>query len=196
MQRFPLVRIATLVTLICVLPNDADPADIVRHCDGSYFMVATLVDGSPPPADLGWDFGDFSASGHCGSTVPNRCRERARDTLRRCYQAHWQVRWDRVRPNECSEQGGVQRYALTDIKTVMEKEVCCSAASLQHKDIVVNLYGSSRGDRGCGADATARLIPTMAEGQRSVLVQADYKMDCPELRKQLCPQYAPKRTNP
>jgi hypothetical protein len=36
----------------------------------------------------------------------------------------------------------------------------------------------------------------MDELSRSWLIQADYKMDCSELRKQLCPQYVPKRTNP
>lgn len=181
---------------ICAAAVHAGAAEIVRHCDGRYHMLATLADERPAPSGLAWSFGDFAGAGHCGATVGNRCRERARDKLRTCFTEHWKVRWDRVRPQACTEAAGVSRYALADIKSIMEEQVCCSEQALKHDEIVVNLYGITSGGEGCGGDASPRLLLTPEELKRSWLVQADYKMDCSELRKQFCRQYVPKRTNP
>src|SRR5512145_248885 len=87
-----------VAVLICAFACGAAAADITRHCDGSYTMIATLADGEPPPGGLEWSFGDYAGAGTCGSTVPNRCRERARGKLLGCFREHWKVRWDRVRP--------------------------------------------------------------------------------------------------
>jgi hypothetical protein len=182
--------------LILAAGAPAAAKDIVRHCDGDYQMIATLTDGRPPVSRMTWSFGDYAGAGTCGATVPNRCRERARGKLLGCYREHWKVRWDRVRPEACTEAAGVSRYALADIKSAMEEQVCCSESSLKHDAIVVNLYGVTWGDEGCGANARPTLLPSWEETHRSWLIQADYEMDCSELRKQFCKQYAPKRTNP
>jgi agmatine/peptidylarginine deiminase len=196
-------RLAFIVGLLAALLRPAPEAaarEIVRHCEGRYYMASTLLDGLPESSDrprLYWNFGRFTGAGHCGAAVPDRCRERAKDKLVACFREHWKVRWDRVRPHACTEPGGVQGYAFSDIKSVMEEVVYCSEQSLPHADIVVNLYGFTSGDSGCGTDASRPLaIPDPAEFWHSWPVQADYEMACRELRKRFCPQYAPRRTKP
>lgn len=193
-RRQLVLSLGTVALLVAAAPALAK--DIVRHCDGEYRMVATLVDGRPPAGNLEWHFGDYAGRGHCGSSVPNRCRERARNKLETCYREHWKVRWDRVRPQACTESGGVSRYALADVKSTMEELVCCSDKASKHDEITVNLYGLSWGNRGCGADARPRLLGSLDEHGRSLLVQADYEMDCSELRRKFCRDRVPKRTNP
>ena len=75
-----------LVPILIAPPAEA----ITRHCRGAYIVQVVGAPGSP---GNGWQklfpVPNFSAAGDCGSTVPNRCRERARDRANRCMQEHW-----------------------------------------------------------------------------------------------------------
>jgi hypothetical protein len=70
-------------------------AGIDRTCDAFYVIERTSAVYPPPappalgPETLTIQFGNFKARGSCGSTVPNRCRQRARDAAHQCMRTHW-----------------------------------------------------------------------------------------------------------
>ena len=95
---------AAIVTLG---PIAADAAS--RHCKGVYAWETTggSIKGS---------FAQFEGRGTCGSAVPNRCRERARNAIGKCARVHWEKRWDREVPEACIYTGTnstVKGYGLT-----------------------------------------------------------------------------------
>jgi hypothetical protein len=116
-------------------------AKITRSCDASYFWQTT-------GGTYSGTFAKFTGKGGCGSIVPNRCRERARDAAMACMPTHWAIRWERRRPEHCLNAQGVHGYNVGlprctstatntcqspknpikpgDIKTRLEVAVCCA----------------------------------------------------------------------
>ncbi|MFN3201263.1 MAG: hypothetical protein ACE366_22875 [Bradymonadia bacterium] len=174
----------TTALLLILSPWTAEAKKIKRSCDGGYLIVETLADGVPPKTPAQWRVGDFVGRGSCGGAVPNRCRERARDSLRRCYSDHWKTRWDRRKPKSCSS--GVERYAVQDLKLMIEKTVCCSSFGKKHKKASVAVYGQTAGGSGCG-DKPKKLKPFDPQSLRKMLLlTSDYKVDCKKLRRKIC----------
>ena len=74
----------------------------------------------------------FTATGKCGKTVPNQCRERARLKATSCMDTHWNKRWDskktKTAPSECTvrepDAWVNDDYAVKDIKTHLERRIC------------------------------------------------------------------------
>lgn len=137
-----------LSSLISSKPGIADvfafPApvpNITRSCDGFYQWETT-------GGSFGGTFGKFTGKGGCGQTVPNRCRERARDAAMNCMTTHRDIRWERRTPEACLNAAGVYGYDVGikpctstsanqcmspkqgvpsgDLKTRLEVEVCCA----------------------------------------------------------------------
>ena len=157
-------------------------AKITRSCSG-YYVVAELVKaGVPANGQVLATFGKFTGKGSCGNTVPNRCRERARESLVRCYRDHWGQRWDRKRPASCGQ--GVQGYGMADLKLAVEKSVCCSAYGKKNPDLVVGIYGITAGDKGCYG-SYKRSIWKQHKGSKIPLSET-YKLNCTALRKKIC----------
>lgn len=191
-----LVIFGLSVLAFVALPT-ASAGNVTRHCDGWYYMDVVKENDTPVSRGTSYSLGDFSGEGSCGSTVKNRCRERARDKLRACYKAHWQVRWDRERPEACTQSKGVQRYAIDDIKKQMEVQVCCDPDAAGRNSAVVDLYGVTSGDNGCGAKIVHKTFKDPSDLKTQMLVQEGYKMDCQAIRQNYCPGmlFTPKRTN-
>lgn len=69
--------------------------NIQRSCRAYYELErtsATYPKPVPPPLGperLTFQFGDFGSHGSCGKSVPNRCRERARNAAHQCMRSHW-----------------------------------------------------------------------------------------------------------
>jgi hypothetical protein len=158
---------------------------ITRHCRGAYF-VQVVAPGSPVN---GWQrlFPHFTAAGECGSTVPNRCRERARDRANNCMQKHWDDRWLRTTPAICTAAGGVTSYPIADLKRAIETAACCTPESpIRNADLDIPLRVSrhSYGDKGCG---TGSVTFNVQSHTVRLSVPNDYVVNCRQLRQQLCP---------
>ena len=174
----------------------ASAGKVERHCSGYYMMDLVQENGSPVSRGNGYVFGDYSAVGSCGSTVKNRCRERARNKLRACYKDHWNTRWDRTRPESCTQAKGVKRYAMQDLKMEMEKSICCDPDNKGRKSALVDLYGVTHGDNGCGPKIVHKTFKDAADLRSQTLLSEGYKMSCQAIRENYCPGMLPKRANP
>lgn len=119
----------------------AHAENVTRSCDARYEWETT-------GGTFGGTFGQFTGKGGCGSSVPNRCRERARDAAMSCMTTHRDIRWERRTPEACLQAAGVYGYGLGlppcistadrqcmsprhavpegDLKTRLEVEVCCA----------------------------------------------------------------------
>lgn len=178
------IGIGLMLAIGLTLLPFAAQADITRSCRGAYVMVATQVDGVPPRSAMEWSMGDFRGKGRCKKTNPNACREQARRALKQCYEQHWDSRWDRETPQICTSKA-VERYGIDDLKTAMEKTVCCSKRSASHDNVKVALYGVTAGDQGCFGKGKARVFKdNKAKLHR---IAPEYKMNCPAIRSKLCP---------
>jgi hypothetical protein len=163
-------------------------ADITRHCRAHYSVDL------PGPGATAFPIPDFTASGSCGSTVPNRCRERASGRAHTCMQKHWDTRWNFVRPLECTPAHGVTGYNFTDVKRMIEMAACCTLGSpLRNTSGTVQVSRLTYGDKGCGDGKISfgEVPPSTANpaGQYDVKIVtlSDYEVNCPVLRQQLCP---------
>jgi len=91
------MKLYQLSLLICfILAADVSfAANIHRSCQAYYeLQINSAVYPSPAPPPLGpenltFQFGNFRAQGACGRSVPNRCRERARNAAHQCMRSHW-----------------------------------------------------------------------------------------------------------
>ncbi|MEM7065891.1 MAG: hypothetical protein AAF572_22345 [Cyanobacteria bacterium P01_B01_bin.77] len=107
---FSIVLILLSLTVFSVAPASA----AVRRCDATYEWQTT--GGSIGPIR----FGEFTAKGECGSTVPNRCRERARSAAKNCMEDHWSKRGlSSPVSRACLSSSNIEDY---DLKTVCVKE--------------------------------------------------------------------------
>lgn len=190
-----LIVLCAGVICLWALINGQANAEVQRHCSGYYYMDLVQENGKPVQRGNGFNFGDYSAVGSCGNTVKNRCRERARNKLRACYRDHWKARWDRTRPISCMQSKGVKRYALNDLKKQMETMVCCDGENRGRSSTVVDLYGVTHGDNGCGAKIVRKTFKNVSDLRTQTLLSEGYKMDCTDIRKKYCPGMLPKRAN-
>lgn len=167
----------TVVALTGTVSLPVAAANITRSCDAKYFWQTT-------GGTFSGTFSDFTGKGGCGRTVPNRCRERARDAAMDCMTTHWAIRWERRRPEACLNAQGVYDYNVGlpgctttatntchspknpiergDIKTRLEVEVCCAfgkPVSFQRlrdlEDVHVRVRAETRGnDEACSKTRT------------------------------------------
>jgi hypothetical protein len=161
---------------------------ITRHCRGAY-IVQVVAPWSP--TINGWHtlfpVPNFTAEGECGSTVPNRCRERARDRANRCMQKHWDDRWLFTTPAICTAAGGVTGYNIADLKRAIEIAGCCSLSSPIRNadaDIPLRVSRHSFGDKGCG---TGSVTLNVQSHTVRLSTPNDYVVNCRQIRQQLCP---------
>lgn len=102
--------------------------NIRRTCHAWYRCYAMMIDGVPPPSDVGISgLPRFTAEGGCGEFVPDRCRERAREAAKDCATDHWINRRARTIPMSCFPHNGVRNYVTRDIEWELNKAVCCRA---------------------------------------------------------------------
>lgn len=149
----PIVIVVFVVMILCFVgePN----ADIIRHCSSFYELQYLSINGERIQHGKKIRFGNFDSRGHCGNKfVANRCRERARGHAQACMKEHWKTRWDRTRPEFCTNPRGVEGYNIQDIKKELERTACCSpgvpAAAQSHwKEVIVALRGVTTGDKKC-----------------------------------------------
>lgn len=145
-SRFPfLLGLCVAVLLLVGRPELAAAADIERSCQARWTLTNKTT-GATAVLD------EFEARAGCGKTVPNRCRSRARDAAHACMSKHWETRFDRKKPAECSSSG-ITGYGLPDIKAAVEN-AACSLGWVQGGDVVVSLSGSTSGDKECGRTKT------------------------------------------
>jgi hypothetical protein len=171
---------AAMIAGFVLASSAAGYADITRHCNGRYVIRDTgqsgFVTQLPNP--------DFATAGTCGSTVPNRCRERARDRANRCMQAHWDERWNRnTVPGLCLLRGGqISGYTVRDLKDGIEKAACCGSSPLRNRSATLIVQRMSWGDTGCGSGKRDEFSV-----QRHFATLSTYDVDCPQIRQRLCP---------
>lgn len=135
------LRAVVLCVLTVAFADGALAQNITRSCDARYNWETT-------GGTFGGSFTHFTGKGGCGSTVPNRCRERARDAAMNCMNTHRDIRWERRDPEACLNAAGVYDYNVGmapctstatnqclspkqgvpdgDLKTRLEVEVCCA----------------------------------------------------------------------
>lgn len=156
-----IIPIWTVVFVVTILSFVGVPnADITRHCRSSYELQYLSINGDIIPHGQKIKFGNFDSRGHCGNKfVANRCRERAREHAQACMKEHWKTRWDRTRPELCTNPRGVEGYNMQDIKKELELTACCSrsvpATAQSHwREVIVALKGLTTGDKKCPGTLT------------------------------------------
>jgi hypothetical protein len=177
-----------LVALGCALPvmtliSTSAKADITRHCRGLYWVRV------PNPATglehwKSFPIPPFTAVGTCGSSDPNRCRERARDRVNRCMQAAWNERMTLVIPTECTASHGVTGYNISNLKGLIETAACCALNSPIRDSsgtFTTTVQRHSYGDKGCGTGEVLLKV------QSHTVTLSDYDVDCQRIRERLCP---------
>ena len=110
---------------------------ITRSCDAKLLITKSGKEGFPE---------SFSAKGNCGSNVPNRCRERAKEAAIKCAAIHWDKRWDRKKPEHCEPGANVHDYGINDLKQWIENRSCEKGWNKGTVNLVLKTYG---GDRHC-----------------------------------------------
>lgn len=100
----------------------------------------------------------FQARRGCGATVPNRCRERAREAAFACMAEHATTQG--AIPASCTSNG-VRDYSLSDMYGAMKAAACRHAKGYLGETkyqqakaypLKVTIRGIVSGDRGCGVD--------------------------------------------
>lgn len=160
-----------LLGVLILIGSPVHAANTTRSCDGFYQWETT-------GGSFGGTFGKFAGKGGCGTTVPNRCRERARDAAMACMATHWHIRWERRVPEACLNAAGAYGYNLGmqpcittstnqclsprhevpagDLKKRLEVEVCCAFGKPSHfklrceKNVHVRLKAVVTGGDRCG----------------------------------------------
>jgi len=190
-------NVATAVLLaLLLLPGQSHAKKVTRGCNGTYIAAYEDINGIKPAAQSVLFGGEFSAAGSCGASVPNRCRERARDALARCMQTHWARRWDfsAAGPNEgqippeCTHVAQVSRYTVSNIKLELETAACCAQNSGSWRRVSVGVYGATWGDQSCGVHKRPMILPDIDTLTRSTALEKGYAINCKAFRKKYgCP---------
>lgn len=156
MRRITLIFSVLLILFSLTVFMTAPASAVERRCDATYEWQTT--GGTIGPIR----FGEFTARGECGTTVPNRCRIRAREAAQRCIGTQWERRWQHHRfnpdgtlnvafdpnpPEACLEAANIENYDLTTICTKPlhnRQDICFEVldTSLNPQNIPLN----SRGD--------------------------------------------------
>ena len=157
--------------------------DITRGCKGTVNL--RLSTGDPP--DNRATLGLISGQGRCGSTKPNKCRERAKAQVDKCIDAMWRDRHKNAIAPECNTlvQGRTGAKLNWDaiyiigepgrLTARMAFAACCilrpSAATLQ-----MRVGGVISGDKKCGS------LKTHNKHYQSGWSKQTYDMDCDDWR--------------
>ena len=130
-----------LAALGLVAASASDAAE--RNCDGA--IVWETTGGS-----VSGTLDQFTGTGRCGDTVPNRCRTRARAAIESCARTHWERRWthyptdnqgaptpdyDRDPPEACTSGAGITGYTMRkrcEKHPTDESRVCNNEGLGQH----------------------------------------------------------------
>ena len=110
---------AALLAAMFVTVGNSTAEAASRHCKAAYVWETT-------GGSISGSFSPFEGRGTCGSAVPNRCRERARDAISRCARVHWDKRWDRDVPEACVNTG-----TNSTVKNYSTRLTCQRAATSQ-----------------------------------------------------------------
>ena len=113
---------------------------IRRSCSGTFEV--TSLQGLGKSSLL-----NFSARRGCGRFVPNRCRRRARDSLRACMRAAWRDRFVTGRPRECTHLGSVSDYPGGVGLAERVRRFTCALFANRSQSVIVR--GITRGNTDC-----------------------------------------------
>lgn len=162
MQRY---QLPLLVSFILVADISL-AANIQRSCNAYYELERTsAVYSRPSPPSLGrerltFQFGNFGAQGSCGRSVPNRCRERARDAAHQCMRYHW-ANPARSEGWVCADSA-ISNYRLSQpyLRGEIKDWIC---RSFRVSRMSVRVKGVTTGDEGC---------------PRSTVLQENFSVSC------------------
>lgn len=149
-----------------LLANVPYAASIERTCDAYYVIErSAAVYPSPAPPALGPEtitiqFGNFKAQGSCGATVPNRCRQRARDAAHQCMRTHW------ANPPDsegwvCTDSA-IRNYQITRpyLRGEIQNWIC---RTFRVRNMTVRVKAVTTGDTDC---------------PRTTLLQENFRVNC------------------
>ncbi|MGK7935865.1 MAG: hypothetical protein AB4206_08710 [Xenococcaceae cyanobacterium] len=113
-------------------------AGITRSCNAYYLVVSPSLS-----AKYGHKVAPFYATRGCGSSVPNRCRRRARDAAHTCMQDHWSYK--KVMPQSCQYREGVHNYNVINLADTLTGVVCRYTDDPYFR---ADIYRVTKGDKG------------------------------------------------
>ena len=113
-----------------------------RRCDAAFEWY--YAGSSPSGRSRPIRFGQFTASGTCGKSVPNRCRKRAKEAARKCMLSHAE-RGSR-KPESCLYGHSVEGYAFDNLSDDLRREVCRGTALTRLR---VDVWAVTWGDKHC-----------------------------------------------
>jgi hypothetical protein len=189
------VRIALFIVALVLLPQ-ASEARIYRSCKGQYKVTLLTIDdapvrgafsipqlASPSNPDCTVEYSDptrLVARGGCGDTVPNLCRNRARDELALCTQVHWANNSGPV-PWQCNSiPGYAQRVGI--IWRLIERGTCCPDP--KRKLATIEVAGEIWGNTGCGDGVGPITSSQCGMGPDFRVIRfGTFKIDCAAVQK-------------
>lgn len=142
------IMLCNTIVLCLVLSAHGANSKISRSCTSNWEIKFMSASGSQNVVGKTRKFGQFTTRRGCGNSVPNRCRERARQSAQACMDAHWKGRWNRVTPSQCKGDA-FSGYRTTDIKRDIERAVCCSQVAPAPNTSKVAVLGRTSGDKQC-----------------------------------------------
>ena len=104
----------------------------------------------------------FKAKGSCGSTVPNRCRERARDAAVNCMDLHYNNDYHTTYANNkapyyCSPHRRIYDYHINQLAGKISDTACKAIpSSLRPGTFKVKVIARVEGKKGCAEDTPLR----------------------------------------
>jgi len=150
---------------------------VERSCDGGYQLSFTRINGEKPAKSSLMEFGKFGARRGCGKSVPNRCRERAREAILTCGERHWGRLTEGDAPAQCSGDEGIRNYSVASMQLEVERVACCATkTSFDSVQVSVRVY--SRGIEACTNGGPGR--PSDFQVTRSL--SDNYPIDCKKVR--------------
>jgi len=164
-----IIAAMAFVTTVVATPT-VMAQNIQRTCNAYYEVRFIEIDHRNVTEDISTIFGQFLARGGCGSTVPNRCRRRARDAAHLCMQRHWQNLNIRYVPEEC-RTNGVRNYHIADLRQALTDTVCnfMSERNPDYHSAAVSVHAVTHGNKGCGPRENKR---------KTVELSGHYFIDC------------------
>lgn len=129
------------LALLCV--SAPASATIYRSCSATLTMSWLGSSSGPPFPDRVLD--TFSARRGCGNLVPNRCRERARTSLKQCFDAA--IATPGVLPELC-QSNGVSGYDVGRLDRAMQRKLC-EEPRWRNSSFHVRLTMRTSGDTNC-----------------------------------------------
>lgn len=125
-------------------------ANISRTCSAHYEITLYIGNTTTLTDKIVITYGSFSAKGGCGKIVPNRCRERARNSAHNCMKEHWDMpaKIGDTMWTPCSNSA-IINYRVNkaeSLKAQIEQELC-NIFSFQTMNVEVNAL--TKGKKKC-----------------------------------------------